>query len=42
MISSNFNNLLGSPKTNLTTYKAELLEKVKNNGDSIIKQCAAD
>lgn len=41
-ISTNFNELVGTPKTNLTTYKAELLDKVKNNGESIIKQCAAD
>jgi tRNA U54 and U55 pseudouridine synthase Pus10 len=41
-ISNNFNDLMGTPKTNLTTYKAELYDKVKNNGDNIVKQCAAD
>lgn len=42
MISSNFSNLLGSPKSSLATYKAEILDKVKNNNDNIIRPCAAD
>jgi len=33
---------MAGPKTNLTIYKAELYDKVKNNGDSIIRQCSSD
>jgi len=32
---------MATPKQNLTAFKAELYDKVKNNGDNIIKQCIA-
>lgn len=38
-ISSNFTNLLATNNTNLTAYKAELLDKVKNSGDNMILAC---
>lgn len=39
LISTNFNNLLGTPSKSIPQFKADVLDKV-NNSDTIINQCS--
>ena len=38
-ISTNFNKIMATPNTSVEKYRAELLDKVQNNGDLIVTKC---